>query len=516
VIRTIRRLLSCGVLFGALQCLALSQQLQTNVVDGTVLRSLTNEPLSGVSVQLQHIDRSEAYEVQTGNDGRFQFRKVPAGTYTLSAVRSGYVRADYGRRRFSDPQLPLEVGPNRTITNIELHMIPSASISGRVSDADGVPVAAAIVRGWQETFAFGHRAMRLVATVSTDDLGNYRLFSLTPGKYYVSAVTRDKTIMTPLFYPDTTDVQAAGLVTLYAGSVAAEINITYHSQAAHTIRGMVSSTFGDAQVQLTPRIPIVNEGALTVLVDSRTGNFEMPQVSPGSYVLTAMSDKVSTQTSIEIGRSAVEDIRVAIPSPIEIRARVSLDATAVTSGTAVGDVLFGFRWDSDVPNLPDAAYGGAGTIRLAPGDYWIRAAQHPESVYVQSVRLGNIDVLNDGLHLDSSVEAPLEIVVAADMGTLDGVVGNALQHPEPNVVVALVPAREQRRRIDLYQSVRSDQEGHFHFEYVPPGDYSVFSWEDVEPTAWMNSNFMRDYEGLGKPVHIDAGSRQTIQVEAIP
>jgi len=27
---------------------------------------------------------------------------------------------------------------------------------------------------------------------------------------------------------------------------------------------------------------------------------------------------------------------------------------------------------------------------------------------------------------------------------------------------------------------------------------------------------MREYEDLGKPVHIDAGSRQTIQVEAIP
>jgi hypothetical protein len=32
----------------------------------------------------------------------------------------------------------------------------------------------------------------------------------------------------------------------------------------------------------------------------------------------------------------------------------------------------------------------------------------------------------------------------------------------------------------------------------------------------MNSNFMKDYESRGKPVHIDAGARQTIQVEAIP
>jgi hypothetical protein len=68
----------------------------------------------------------------------------------------------------------------------------------------------------------------------------------------------------------------------------------------------------------------------------------------------------------------------------------------------------------------------------------------------------------------------------------------------------------------LYQNVRTDQEGHFQFEHVPPGDYSVYSWEDVEPSAWMNSNFMKDYESRGKPVHIDAGARQTIQVEAIP
>jgi hypothetical protein len=68
----------------------------------------------------------------------------------------------------------------------------------------------------------------------------------------------------------------------------------------------------------------------------------------------------------------------------------------------------------------------------------------------------------------------------------------------------------------LYQSVRTDPEGQFQFEHVPPGDYSVYSWEDVEPTAWMNTNFMKDYEGRGKPVHIDAGARQTIQIEAIP
>ena len=518
--RIIHRFLCCCIVFGIFAGLSLSQQTQQNTVEGVVLRSVANSPMPGVSVQLQPAGRSEAYEVQTGNDGRFQFRNIPNGNYTLVAVGSGYVRADYGRRRTSDPPLILAVDPNRPIRSIEIHMISSGAIFGRVTDAEGEPVAAAIVRAWQETFVEGQRALRLVTTVSTDDMGDYRLFSLAPGNYYVSTVIRTTDNNAPFFYPNVTDVRAAGRITLAEGSMAGGINITYRPEPRREIRGTISSPYSGATAQLTPRIPVANEGTLAVPVDSRTGQFSIAQVSPGSYILTAMSDGVSTQTSVEVGNARVLDVRVAIPSAVEIRAHVSLDASAASSGIDISDLRFAFRWDSDVPGLPEVTYGPGKdnpfTIHLAPSDYRMRAVVIPPNAYVQSIRLGNIDVLIDGLHLDSSVQGPLEIVVAADMGTLEGVVENAQQHVEPNVVVALVPAGGRLRRVDLYQNVRADQEGHFQFEHVPPGDYFVYSWEDVEPTAWMNSNFMREYEGLGKPVHIDAGSRQTIQVEAIP
>jgi len=515
------QLLACCMLCGIFAGLSLSQQPQQNTVEGVVLRSVTNEPIAGVSVQLQPAGQSEAYEVRSGNDGRFQFRNIPNGNYTLAAVRSGYVRADYGRRRTSDPPLILAVGPNRTIRNIEIPMISSGAIFGRVADAEGEPVAGTVVRAWQETFIEGQRALRLITTVSTDDLGDYRLFSLAPGNYYVNAVLRTTDNNTPFFYPNVTDVRAAGRVTLAEGSTAGGINITYRSEARREIRGTISSPYSEVTAQLTPRIPVANEGTLAVAVDSRTGQFSIAQVSPGSYILTATSHEVSSHTSVEVGNARVVDVRVSIPSPVEIRAHVSLDAKAAASGIDMSDLLFAFRWDSDVPGLPEVTYGPGTdnpfTIHLAPADYRMRAVVIPPNAYVQSIRMGNIDILNEGLHLDSSVQAPLEIVVATDMGTLDGVVGNGLKHPEPNVVVALVPAGgQQRRRFDLYQNVRTDQEGRFQFEHVPPGDYFIYSWEAVEPTAWMNSNFMREYEGLGKPVHIDAGSRQTIQVEAIP
>jgi hypothetical protein len=301
------------------------------------------------------------------------------------------------------------------------------------------------------------------------------------------------------------------------------VNITNRSETRREIRGTVSSPYPEASVQLIPRIPVLSEGTLGASVDSRTGQFSIPEVSPGSYILTATSGQVSAHTSIEVGNVSVVDVRIAIPSPVEIRARVSLDpktASSIDISNVITNLLFALSWDSDVPNLPDVTYvplkDNTFTIRLAPGDYRMRTDWIPLNLYVQSMRMGNVDVLNDGLHLDSSVQTPLEIVVAGDMGTLEGVVINAQKYPEPNVVAALVPVGGHRRRFDLYQDVRTDLEGHFQFEHVPPGDYSVYSWEDVEPTAWMNSNFMKDYESRGKPVHMDSGARQTIQVEAIP
>ena len=117
-LREIRNSASChpptscyvAVLCGIFAGLALSQQTQQNTVEGVVLLSGTNEPLPDVSVQLSR-GRSEAYEVQTGNDGRFQFRNIPTELH----ARCGPQRvcpADYGRRRLSDPPLMLVAGPN--------------------------------------------------------------------------------------------------------------------------------------------------------------------------------------------------------------------------------------------------------------------------------------------------------------------------------------------------------------------------------------------------------------------
>ena len=47
---------------------------------------------------------------------------------------------------------------------------------------------------------------------------------------------------------------------------------------------------------------------------------------------------------------------------------------------------------------------------------------------------------------------------------------------------------------------------------VIPGEYRVFAWDEVENGAWQDPEFLRVYEELGTPVHIDDGGTADVTV----
>ena len=88
----------------------------------------------------------------------------------------------------------------------------------------------------------------------------------------------------------------------------------------------------------------------------------------------------------------------------------------------------------------------------------------------------------------------IEIVLGNAPGSLNGTVRDEKRQPIPNVRVVLVPAR--RNRIDPFKTTRTGESGEFRFESVPPGDYKLFAWEDIEDGAWLDPDVM---EIDGKP-----------------
>src|SRR5262249_17327554 len=94
---------------------------------------------------------------------------------------------EYGARSPSRPGLPITLSPGQRLTNIVLQLMPAGTITGRVFDRDGEPLANVNVEALKYSYQEGQRVMNVVQTARTNDLGEYRLFWLQPGNYFVSA-----------------------------------------------------------------------------------------------------------------------------------------------------------------------------------------------------------------------------------------------------------------------------------------------------------------------------------------
>lgn len=146
-------------------------------------------------------------------------------------------------------------------------------------------------------------------------------------------------------------------------------------------------------------------------------------------------------------------------------------------------------------------------LNLAPFLFPEQLSKSLQNVYVRSIRFGNVDVLNGSIHVEGPTNTVLEIELGNNPGSLDGVAGKT------DVTVALVP--NVRGRFDLYRSTTTDSSGHFHFDRVPPGNYKVFGWTDVETDSWFDPDFIRDVEARGTAIQVTEGATANVRLQPI-
>lgn len=139
----------------------------------------------------------------------------------------------------------------------------------------------------------------------------------------------------------------------------------------------------------------------------------------------------------------------------------------------------------------------------------------PQSVYLKSLRLGNLDLAANVLHLDKQPEGQLEIVIGTDVGAISGAVVNDARDAVPNTIVALVPEPSLRSRTNLYRTTASDASGRFNMRGLAPGDYKLFAWDDVVTGAWLDPEFIQQWEARGTPVQVRESSTANSQVTII-
>jgi protocatechuate 3,4-dioxygenase beta subunit len=286
------------------------------VISGQVLEDVTRAPIAGAQVTLvpsrppsgpaQFYERPRS--VVTDQDGRYTFEGIEPGRYRISVQKTGFTRLDAAAAM---PEVNVAAGERAGSVNITLQR--GAVITGRVLDEDGQPLVDARIMPMRRVPAGRGRSTPNTALVpagagtQTNDLGEFRLHSLSPGEHYVMATPRDdlgpsagagarKTI--PTYFPSAPDAAGAQPIHVSGGQTLGDVEIRMSRAPAFHISGVVIDEAGRPVVNAMVRLNVDDPGAgprfmmMGRSMPSRTdsaGRFTIEGVVSGSYTLMAMA-----------------------------------------------------------------------------------------------------------------------------------------------------------------------------------------------------------------------------------
>jgi hypothetical protein len=108
------------------------------------------------------------------------------------------VRTEYGQKLPGSPALDVTIAAGQRLNDIRLTLIAGGVVSGRVTDR-GQPVGIADVVAMKPVYNDGQTTMVPVLTDRTNDLGEYRIFWLPPGRYHIMAMVWDTASRVPYY-----------------------------------------------------------------------------------------------------------------------------------------------------------------------------------------------------------------------------------------------------------------------------------------------------------------------------
>lgn len=156
----------------------------TGLIFGQTVDGVSTRPIANALVTLT-VGGSIPVRVLSDGEGRYTFRDVPKGGFSVTASKPGYSDGAYGRLRPDGPAQPLQLTDGQRVTDVALPLWKLGTIAGTVYDDSGEPVVGAAVRVLERTVVAGTHQLQMSASVTTDDRGMYRIGSLPPGEYVV-------------------------------------------------------------------------------------------------------------------------------------------------------------------------------------------------------------------------------------------------------------------------------------------------------------------------------------------
>jgi hypothetical protein len=514
-----------------------------------VVKLAGSVPLKSAIVRLNSVeDRTHAYAATTDADGRFTLKNVAPGRYRLSVSRNGFVDQEYGQKTPNDPGSILTLAPGQEMKDLLFRLIPWSVIAGRIRNEDGDPMPWVQVTALREAYMDGKRKLSPDAQETTNDLGEYRLFGLRPGRYFVSATYSTKNQMVsgnedteepapveessaqgyvPTYYPGSPDPAKAATITVKPGDEIPSVDIQLQRLVAYKVRGRIynSVTHRPGKAVSIMMLPRNNQVAGFVFnfeaaVQDKDGSFVLKNISPGSYTLSAYwfdeGKSYVAQQNIEVGNADVEGVTLTIAPGTNINGRVIWDGKPSLEGDELSVSLYSPEQIMYFGSAARVSPNGIFTLKdISESTYQLFVNGMSKDCYIKAIRYGMADALYDGFAVQRGTDASLEVTLSSRGARVKGSVTDADGLPLAGVWAVLVLEQAHRGQMQMYKETTTDQYGHFELRGIPPGDYKLFSWDQVEYGAWQDPEFLKPFEEKGEEVKLQEGDQKAVNLTAI-
>jgi hypothetical protein len=520
-------------------------------------------------VQLNTGNLQTARWTLTDPDGRWSFDDVPGGSYTLTASRDGFVSMGYGQRGAYGTPAPIVLADQALLGNLDISLPRGGVVTGVVADERGEGLAGALVRAHRVRFVDGVRQLvdvraglqSLLSGGITDDRGEYRLYGLAPGTYYLSATygqvgqgrTDDREGYAVTYAPGSVLVAEASPFVVSADKVATANFALVRTRVA-TVSGRVVNSSGGpaaAQIRLIPVAPghavEATAGAMTARSDP-SGAFVVRGVPMGTYVLTANPASGPLAVSVsdagvsargggpgangmgEVGLLTItvsgQDLRDIFiqTGPTSLAnglVRVESDAREATAegfyistkemapgATSLRGFMAGARSNAN----------GAFTIPGLLGKQIIRLQNPKAGWWLKSVTVDGTDVTDSGFDFQGGRAVNVEVVVTQRMASVSGTVRDASGKPavDYSVVAFAQDDAKWTPHTRFIAASAANLNGAFEITGLPAGDYVVVAVPPIEAGEETDPERLKGWRAVGRTITLANGQASTVGLTLAP
>jgi hypothetical protein len=408
-------------------------------------------------------------------------------------------------------------------------------LTGRILDEFGEPLSGIQVSAVRSVVVNGARRMLSAGRIATtNDLGEFRLFGVPPGQYYVQAswqrmqmqadpASSDRTGYPITYFPGTTEVADAQRLTLGVGQLVEDLAMTLSPIKTATVSGTATAADGSpfrGMLLVMRAMPNGGTSSTSANIVRPDGSFTFT-LSPGEYTLRTMSTSNNSETAslaIRVGSEDIKDLHLVAVAPSKLAGRIIVDPAEATSLPPVLSLIAQSVVPVPMPGTPPARVADDLTFEVTalPGRTRLFVINLPPTWALRSVRVDNVEVTDDGIDVRATEDVTgVEVELTTHVTSVSGMVSNGSSMPVKNYSVVIFPVDTKRWGPNSrYLRVgRPDQDGRFKVSGLPAGDYEAIALERLEQGQNTDPEFLGRVQPRATTFSLLDGETKTLDLK---